>query len=274
MTQASQLPFPSSCPDMDLELPKEPRLLFIRASLDIAQSQDQELRRLAISDDPADSRQAMAILQSEANAVPEKELIAQCWDHSNASYWLLHTQADSDAFSYSKEDLYISATFCAAELQVSRKAQMRDLELRIFGLLTSANKLITGWWKGRQLGLVRFLAAAARHNGAIFAPNGVSHRAWGLDPNAKLEDLVRAIRDLAEFPSSLHLAAWKLGAWPILMTGAQTTISLGWVIRYLFDFARALPDRCEFHRTPASSSSEDEELPKKRKLSKGVVLDE
>ena len=166
----------------------------------------------------------MAILQTEANGVPEKELINQCWDHQHASYWLLRAQADSDAFSYSEEDLFISAVFCAAELQVSRKAQMRDLELHIFGLVTSANKLITGWRKGKQLGLVRFLAAAARHNGANFAPNGVSHRAWGLDPNAKLEDLVRAVRDIDQFPSSLHLAAWKLGAWPVLMTGTQTTI--------------------------------------------------
>ena len=243
-------------------------------SLDVAQSQDRELRRLAISTDPADSHQAMAILQSEANAVPEKELIAQYWGHPNASYWLLHTEADSDAFSYSKGDLNVSATFCAAEPQVSRKAQMRDLELRIFGLVNAANELIAGWWKGRQLGLARFLAAAARHNGAVFSPNGVSHRAWGLGPNAKLEDLVRAIRDLAQFPSSLHLTAWKLGAWPVLMTGAQTTISLGWVTRYLFDFARALPGRCEFHRTLAASSTEDEELSKKRKLSEGLILDE
>ena len=54
----------------------------------------------------------------------------------------------------------------------------------------------------------------------------------------------------------------------MLMTGTQTTISLGWVIRYLFDFARALPDRCEFHRTLGSSSSDEEELSKKREISK------
>ena len=205
MTQATQLPFPSSSQDEKIELPQEPRLLFICVSLDLAQHQDKELRRLVNSNDQVDARQAVAILQSEANAVPEKELINQCWGRPNAGYWLIRAQADSDAFSYSEEDLYISAVFCAAELQVSRKAQMHDLELHIFGLVTSANKLITGWWKGRQLGLVRFLAAAARHNGAIFAPNGVSRRAWGLGPNAKLEDLVRAVRDLDQFPSSLLL---------------------------------------------------------------------
>ena len=269
MTQATQLLFPSFSEDEKIELPKEPRLLFFRVSLDIALRQDSELRRLVNSNDPADARQAIAILQADANSVPEKELIALCWDHQNASYQLLHTEADSDAFSFSDEDLYISAVFCAAELQVSRKAETPELEMHIFNLVTSANKLITGWWKGKQLGLVRFLAAAARHNGAIFAPNGVSHKAWGLDPNAKLEDLVRAVRDVDQFPSSLHLTAWKLGAWPILLVGTQTTMSLGWVLRYLYDFQRALPDRCEDHRTLAATSSEEEELSKKRKLSKG-----
>ena len=187
---------------------------------------------------------------------------------------MLHASADSEAFTYSQEDLYIAAAFCAAELQVSREALMPDLELHIFGLVAAANELITGWRKGRQLGLVRFLAAAARRNGAVFSPNGVSHRAWGLGPAAKLEDIVRAIKDLARFPSSLHLAAWKLGAWPVLMTGTQTTMSLGWIIRYLFDFARALPGRCEFRRTACLSSSEEEEQFKKREISQGKSSDE
>ena len=239
----------------------------------LAETQDRELRRLAISSEPADSQQAVAILQPEALAVPEKEHIAQCWGHPNASYRLLHTSADSDAFSYSQEDLYMASTFCAAELQASREASTHDLELHIFGLVAAANELIAGWRRDRQLGLARFLAAAARRNGAIFSPNGVSRRAWGLGPNAKLEDIVRAIKDLAQFPSSLHLAAWKLGAWPALMAGAQTTISLGWVIRYLFDFARALPGRCEFHRTLGSSSSGEEELSKKREISQAKSSD-
>ena len=216
MSQATQLPFPSFSEEEKIELPNEPRLLFIRVSLDIAMHQDVELRRLVNSTDPIDACQAMAILQAEANGVPEKELICPLWGHQNASHHLLRTEATDDAFSYSEEDLYISAVFCAAELQVSRKAEMHELELHIFNLVTSANKLITGWWKGKQLGLISFWATAARHHGALFAPNGVSHKAWGLEPKAKLEDLVRAVRDVNEFPSSLHLAAWKLGAWPVL----------------------------------------------------------
>ena len=42
------------------------------------------------------------------------------------------------------------------------------------------------------------------------------------------------------------------------MTGAQATMSLGWFIRYLFDFCRALPERCGFRRNAAESSSEEE----------------
>ena len=63
-----------------LELPAEPRFLFARASLESAQLQDRELRRLAKSTDPADNQQAIASLQSEATAAPEKELIPSCWD--------------------------------------------------------------------------------------------------------------------------------------------------------------------------------------------------
>ena len=105
MAQTPKLAYPSSFPDQNAELPAEPRFLFIRASLELAQSQDRELRRLAISTEPADSQQAMAILQSEATAAPEKEHIAPRRGRPNASYWLLHAAADSRAFIYSEDDL-------------------------------------------------------------------------------------------------------------------------------------------------------------------------
>ena len=68
-----------------VELPEEPRFLFIRVGLESAQLQDKELRRLAKSSDPADNQQAVPILESEATKAPEKELILLCWDHPNAS---------------------------------------------------------------------------------------------------------------------------------------------------------------------------------------------
>ena len=224
---------------------------------------------MAKSTDPADNQQAIAILQSEATAAPEKEPIPSCWDHPNAAYWLLRAKADSRAFIYSQKELYIATVFCAAELQVSRGLKIPEIELQISDLVSSANKLITGWRKGRQLGLARFLASAAKQNGAVYAQNGLSHRAWGLEPQASLEHILRAIKDLKDFPSSFHLAAWKEGAWPVLMTGTQTTMSLGWIIRYLFDFARALPEHCELHHAAEESSTEEdeaEEEAKKRKI--------
>ena len=81
-----------------VELPTEPRFLFIRVSLEMAQLQFRELRRLAKLTDPADTQQDLALLQSEAIAAPEKELIPTCWDHPNASYRSLHAKADSRAF--------------------------------------------------------------------------------------------------------------------------------------------------------------------------------
>ena len=121
----------------------------------------------------------------------------------------MRTQADSRAFIYTYEELYVAAAFCAAELQVPRQLKLPDLELLTFGLVSSPDKLITGWWHGRQLGLARLLASAAKHNGAPFTLNGASRRAWGLQPQASLSDILRAMKDMAECPSSLHPAASK-----------------------------------------------------------------
>ena len=168
---------PSYSANANVELPEAPRFLFIRARLESTQLQDKELRRLAISSDPADNQQAVAILQLEATAAPEKEITPSCWGHLNASFWLLRAQADSRAFIYAQEELYIATAFCAAELQVSRALPLPEIELHVFGLVESANKLITGWRKGRQPGLARFLASAAKHNGASFSLYGAPHRA-------------------------------------------------------------------------------------------------
>ena len=276
MTQTPKLAFSSSLTDPELNLFEEPRFLFLRVSLERAQAQDAELRRLAQSSNPDDSQTALAILQTEAMAAPPKEPIDACWDHANASFWLLHTSADSKAFIYSQDELRIASIFCAAELQASRQAAMSDLELHIFDLVATADKLITGWWKGRQLGLVKFLASAAKHNGASISRYGVEHRAWGLTPSSEPQELIRASEDLKHFPSSLHLTAWKLGAWPVHMTGTQTTMSLGWIIRYLFDFALALPKSSEHFYGAGISSSDSDEPAKKRKITQGptLVLDE
>ena len=105
MTDSTYTVDPTYLAVENAELPEAPRFLYIRVSLESAQLQDRELRRLAKSTDPADTQRAVAILQSEAIAAPAKELIPSCWDHPNASYWLIRARADSRAFIYSKEEL-------------------------------------------------------------------------------------------------------------------------------------------------------------------------
>ena len=114
-----------------------PRCLFFRASLENACIQDQELCRLASPPDKAENYQAIANLGSGAAAPPTKELIPPCWGHQNASYWLKRTEVDSQSFIYTSEELRIAATFCAAELQVSSKTRLSDLELHIFSLVST-----------------------------------------------------------------------------------------------------------------------------------------
>ena len=98
-------------------------------------------------------------------------------------------------------------------------------ELHAFSIVTSANELATGWWKGRQLGLVKFLANAANSNGAW------GHRAWGLEPRA------------TPTRYCLHLTASKLGDGSVLLSGTQAAMSLGWITNYLFSFCCVLPEK-------------------------------
>ena len=159
-----------------------PRCICIRASLENACAQHQELCRLAAPPYRTENNQAIAISDSEAAAAPAKEHTPPRWGPQNANYWLTRTEADSQAYIYASGELHIAATFCAAELQVSREIRLSELELHIFSLASPANELVTGLWKGRQLGHIKFLASGAKGDGASFALNGAYRRAWGLEP--------------------------------------------------------------------------------------------
>ena len=45
----------------------------------------------------------------------------------------------------------------------------------------SANELVTGWWEGRQLGLIKFLAGNGRGNGVAYSCDWLFLRGWGFD---------------------------------------------------------------------------------------------
>ena len=55
----------------------------------------------------------------------------------------------------------IAATLVVAELQGSRSFDPLFAEVFFLNFLTAANFQVTSWWRGRQLGLMSFLAAAA-----------------------------------------------------------------------------------------------------------------
>ena len=60
----------------------------------------------------------------------------------------------------------------------------------------------------------------------------------------------------------------------MLMTGAQAAMSLGRIVRYLLDFARAMPDRREFHHAAEASFSEEEvDQAKERKIDQDQSAD-
>ena len=118
----------------------------------------------------------------------------------NASYSLLRAHVGSQAFKYTRVQLRTVATLRAAELQASRKIQAPELELRIFKLVASANGLVTGWRKSRQLGLIQFLAEAGKSNGSVYTYAWAFRRSWGVDPEATPARHLQDIEALNSFP--------------------------------------------------------------------------
>ena len=105
---------------------------------------------------------------------------------------------------------------------------------------------------GRLLGLVSFVATAAEAYGATFDGSPVKHDSWGLYRGAGQTRISEAFRDLRIFPSSLHLLAYKIGAWRVRLNGTLTNMSLGRTMRFLFQSMRQL--------TPFRSLSDDEDF--------------
>ena len=112
---------------------------------------------------------------------------------------------------------------------------------------------------GRLLGLVSFVATAAEAYGATFDGSSAKRDRWGLRRGAGQFRILEAFRDLRVFPSSLHLLAYKIGAWRVRLNGTLTNMSLGWITHFLFESLRmiapfrSLSDNEDF---AGSSSSE------------------
>ena len=63
---------------------------------------------------------------------------------------------------------------------------------------------------------------------------------------------------MRSFPSSLHLLAYRLGAWEVRPRGTQTGMSGAWISSYLFNFVPKVPPELEFHASQASQELSEE----------------
>ena len=234
----------------------------LRYSLELAESNDKQLTTWARSSD-AD---AMAATQESLREIakankPEAQPDIATWDHSNAEYWLWVTNVDDDSCKYDEEQLVTAATIIGAELQVSRNFSYAATQPHILKLVTMANTQVLGYWGGRLHGLISFVATAAKAYGANFDGSAVKRDSWGLRHGAGQTRILEAFQDLRKFPSSLHLLAYKIGAWYVRLNGTLTNMSLGWITHFLFQSLRkitpfrSLADNGDF---VGSSSSESE----------------
>ena len=213
----------------------------VRGSLDKAVLNDQHLTQWACSADPADLDAAQVCLREMANAAPPASMMYVAdWDHANARKWLWEMDPDPASLVYDKHELIIAATYITAELEVSRNLSYLTIMPHIFELVKMANFQVFGYWGGRLRGLVSFVAEAAVTYGAVFEDGIVRHPGWGLYPGADRTRILQAYQDLRSFRSSLHLFAYKIGAWYVRLPGTQSDMSLGWIMNYLFTCVRLL----------------------------------
>ena len=180
----------------------------LRYSLESAENNDKQLATWARSSD-AD---AMAATQESLREIakanrPEAQTDISTWDHSDAEYWLRATNVDADSSKYDKEQLITAASIIGAVLQVSRNFSYATIQPRVSKLVTMANTQVLGFWGGRLLGLVSFVATAAKAYGANFDGSSVKRDSWGLQHGAGQTRILEAFQDLRQFPSSLHLLA-------------------------------------------------------------------
>ena len=126
----------------------------------------------------------------------------------------------------------MAATLFAAEFGASRCLEY---------CVAAASPQIVGRRRGRQLGLISFVASEARYDAAEFHGLTASHRGWGLQRGDSTGRRIQAFRAYCDLPSSLHVLARESGASPVRLFGILSDVSLSWIMNYLFSSAAFLP---------------------------------
>ena len=154
---------------MDQEMADDrPRKVLSRAGLRHATEQDAEPEALAHSAKSEDNHQGLKLLLAIADSAPPNAVNFTDWGNGNASYRLRNTEAGHHALVCTNERPLRSATFCAAEFQISRQFGLRCTGDYLCRVSVAANTQLTGYWQRRQLGFTSSICDAPKFNGAHF----------------------------------------------------------------------------------------------------------
>ena len=137
-----------------------PRYVLMRANLHQSLTGDEQLKALARWDSDDDDHKALEEQKRVVEAAHASETTGADWGCGNAHWWPSQTEAQQGAFVYDEDQLLIAVTLVAANFQVSRIFDAPLVENDLFKVSTAANTQATGRRRGRQLGLISFLASA------------------------------------------------------------------------------------------------------------------
>ena len=110
----------------------------------------------------------------------------------------------------------MAATFVAAEFRVSRSRKHHFLGADISRIRAAANAQVADWWRGRQLGLISFLASAAAHNGLHLDCFLVDQKGLGLRRGDSTACHIQAFEDVL----LLHFRHTLTSLGPRILAGA------------------------------------------------------
>ena len=130
---------------------------------------------------------------------------------------------------------------------MTRKFDEDWVAKHIASLLVSAYRQLAGHWRGSPLGLNRPVAAAASFfYGVSLNATIATYSGWEFPSYSNEARQWPAYRYLGDFSSSLHLIAWRLGYWRVMLMGTLTGIPIGRIANYLASFSPQPPPQLYF----------------------------
>ena len=150
----------------------------MRASLHQAVEEQKGLRALARSPKAGDNQKALEKLKDIRNPASPNAVLGTDWDHSNARHWIWNADAEGGASAYDEEQPLRAPAVCAAKFPVLRSSDQSLMEEYLYEVLIAADIQLAGWWRGRQLGLISFLASAAEFHGSMFDKTFATQKNW------------------------------------------------------------------------------------------------